>query len=192
MITFYLTYPEGIPFGIRFTTLLTLYAKVLYKDPDWHFFFEDEEGDIIRCSDKYFKVVEKTLKEYRIEYSWKEWVDDHAIVNEYKKYFTRIFHENAELVMTIYKDALITNKTIDYAVLRDIVDRIVHSLFNKLFMTLIVTYPRYETYNKEVLEPHVLSIVTNNRWFYCGIREQSKRQREYEKELKRIEDNEVK
>jgi hypothetical protein len=42
----------------RFIIINGIYDKFLQNDPLWHFFYEEEIGDIIRCSPEYRKDIE--------------------------------------------------------------------------------------------------------------------------------------
>lgn len=82
--------------------LVGLYSAVLRKDPNWHFFYEIF-FNIIRCSKKFQKDVEKYLKESDdIKYEVKgPWVDNQEITKKYQKHFRAIFHANSEMIMAM-------------------------------------------------------------------------------------------
>ena len=99
-----------------------LYDKVLYKDKQWHLFYEGKFSTL-RCSPKYASTVEQFLKKFNIEYKKNGvWRDGSDVVRKYQKVFKEMFHSFSELALRL-----------DEAYLFNAADRVCHSFFNHVF-----------------------------------------------------------
>ena len=96
-----------------------LYNRILYKDPNWHFFWEGKYS-IIRCSQEFEEEVTKFFKEFDIQYKYNGlWVDGSEMVCKYHKIFQPMFHCFSELAIHM-----------DEPDLFDVADRVTHCFFN--------------------------------------------------------------
>ena len=99
--------------------LQELYTKFLYKDKQWHLFYEGKYSTL-RFNMKFLKQIEKFLKSSNVTYSKpKKWIDNSKYVEGNKYIFIEIFHSFSVLAMTS-ADTEISH----------IFDRIVHSYCN--------------------------------------------------------------
>jgi len=99
-----------------------LYKRALYKDQNWHFFYEGKYT-IIRCSQEFEKKVTKFFEEFDIKYKSNGlWIDDSGAVCKYKKIFQPLFHCFSELAISM-----------DEADLFDVADRVTHCFFNHAY-----------------------------------------------------------
>lgn len=99
-----------------------LYNRILYKDPNWHFFWEDEYS-IIRCSQEFEEKVTKFFKEFDIQYKFNgQWSDGSEMVRKYNKIFQPMFHCFSELAIKM-----------DEPDLFDVADRVTHCFFNHAY-----------------------------------------------------------
>jgi hypothetical protein len=148
-----------------FRILKYIVYPVLKEDPLWHFFNEEEQGLIVRCSDEFQNILEETLGEHELSSSYTYWSKDHTIVMENWEYMKKIFHMNSEFAM---------ENTLKYGPTCQFVDRIVHSLFNNLGYTV-------NNWDIEI-ESNILADCLISRAIYTGIRTQYKKMLEYRKE----------
>lgn len=114
-----------LPIDKRFFIIKSVYEKFLQEDELWHFFYEEEEGDIIRCSPENLIKITDFLDECGFEYtahnSWNESLYD--VINN-PEYFARLFHLNSEFIinnalkigdrMTIFIDRYSHNLYLNY------------------------------------------------------------------------------
>ena len=99
-----------------------LYDKVLCKDPNWHFFYEDKYS-IIRCSQEFEEKVIKFFEEFDIQYKFNGlWIDGSEMVCKYNKIFQSMFHCFSELAINM-----------DESELFDVADRVTHCFFNHAY-----------------------------------------------------------
>ncbi|PNX51807.1 MAG: hypothetical protein BV456_01645 [Thermoplasmata archaeon M8B2D] len=150
--------PELSPLS-RFGLYLDLYEKILKKDSKWHYFTEGTY-DELRFSSKFKRKVDKLLNEevgIKVEsYTKREegWIDAQKIVEEYKDYFTVIFHWNTLLALELVDKSY---STVTNRHLQNIIDRIVHSFFNMIFQP-------FGDKEVEVMKNYLV-----DRAFYSGI-----------------------
>lgn len=79
-----------------------LYNEILYKDDQWHFFYENFYN-IIRCSKKFYPKVIKKLKKLDIIYKEKgEWIDEQWATKKYQDVFQIMFHSFTLLALKQY------------------------------------------------------------------------------------------
>jgi hypothetical protein len=156
--SYYLKYTDDVVVKDRAHLFEDLYNKILHKDDKWHFFYEGIY-DELRFHSKFRRRVDKFLdKDNRIKnYTQKAegWVDNHKIVEEYKDYFTEIFHQNSLMAIELADK-------IDFADdlhLQLIIDRVVHSFFNMI-------YPHF---GRPTLEVDVMKDYLVDRAFYTGM-----------------------
>lgn len=141
----------------RFQVIKSIYEMCLEKDERWHFFYEDEVGDIIRCSPGFSDKVKTTLDDagfkYKFNNAWLETI--YEVVNN-PEYFADLFHLNSEYVI---------NKAlkIDKAQMSAFFDRYSHSLFLKYYFSM-GEFPYKES--------DLLATTVLNRAFYEGLRHQ--------------------
>ncbi len=155
----------------RFTIIEGIYNKFLQDDPLWHFFYEEEMGDIIRCSPEYRKDIEKFLIDCGFSFKSNEtWIETIPEVVNNPEYFAEIFHINSEFII---------NKALKFRPesKRDgmvcFVDRYSHSLF---INNLLLETPTFS-------EGSILSYAAMDRAFYEGIRYQYIRAKKYQEGL---------
>lgn len=107
---------------MAWTRVKALYDKILYKDSQWHLFYEGDFSTL-RCSPKYARAVEKFLKKFDIEYKKNGvWFDGSSVVKRHQEIFKEMFHSFSELVMRL-----------DEADLFAAADRVCHCFFNHAF-----------------------------------------------------------
>lgn len=156
-------YPEDHIEALRI--LADLWINYLKKDGWWHFFWE---GDFffVRYRSKYEKKIHNYLREKDITFShYKDWKDDHKIVNEHKRYCASVFHANS-LLMLETVGAYDGKEYDDYEdKLRDLGDRILHSFFNNQAYTIIGNGR-----DAEVVEMNVTAEISKFRSHYAGMR----------------------
>jgi hypothetical protein len=139
----------------RFVIIESIYDKFLQEDPLWHFFYEEEVGDIIRCSPENLEPIKKFLDECGFKYKWSDtWVETiYEVVNN-PEYFAELFHLNSEFIVN---KALKVGKN-----MASIIDRYSHSLY--------INYHFSIEEDKQPGEAQILSDVLLSRAFYDGIR----------------------
>lgn len=99
-----------------------LYDKVLYKDKQWHLFYEDAFSTL-RCSPKYARAVEKFFKKFNIEYRKNGvWLDGSAVVRKHQDIYKEMFHSFSELAIHLEETDLYTAA-----------DRVCHCFLNHVF-----------------------------------------------------------
>ena len=154
----YFLYFKDIILEERFKLYVDLHEKILHKDKEWHFFTEGPY-DELRFSSNFKNRVDKFLKEdsrvIKINSKKNGWKDSQGTVEEYKWYFTEIFHQNSLMALELYKKRdIISNSDLEH-----IMDRVVHSFFNmiSLFSTDVT------------LEIAVMKNYLIDRAFYMGM-----------------------
>lgn len=151
----------------RFNIILDIYRKILYVDNLWHFFYEDEQGDIIRCSPKFSIKVSDFLSINEIDFTFsREWIETIPEVIHHPLYFANLFHLNSVFAIDMVKNADVEVRK----ELVSVVDRYSHSLHLNLYFATGDT--RY------LWEASTLSDASLNRAFYDGIRSQYLKQRQ--------------
>ena len=127
--SYFLYFPTDLNHEERFKFYVDIHEKILHKDDKWHYFTEGVY-DELRFNSKYKRKVEDFMEEdSRVEkYYGKDdgWMDDQDTVEEYKEYFTEIFHQNTLMSLRLYKE----RDEITHRKLERIIDRIIHSFFN--------------------------------------------------------------
>jgi hypothetical protein len=84
-----------------------LYNDILYKDDQWHFFYENFYN-IIRCSKKFYPKVIKRLKKLDIVYKEKgEWVDEQRATRKYQDIFQPMFHSFTMMALKQYHHSMV-------------------------------------------------------------------------------------
>lgn len=79
--------------------LREIYAKVLHRDPLWHFFFEAYDS-ILRISAEFQPEVLAILETHKVLYTVVgPWVDNNEHTAKYHRIFTYLFHGFSELAM---------------------------------------------------------------------------------------------
>jgi hypothetical protein len=157
--SYYLYFTKGLDREERFKFYVDIHEKILYKDDRWHYFTEGKY-DELRFSSKYKKKIDSFINDEenkRLDkYYEKEngWDDDQDIVEEYKNYFTEIFHQNTLMSLKLY----IEREEVTIKKLEQIMDRVVHSFFN---MSALYS-------NDIMLETTVMKDYLVNRAFYSG------------------------
>lgn len=139
----------------RFYVIKAIYDLYLKDDDKWHFFYEDEVGDIIRCSPEFSDKVKKGLDEVGFEYKFNDtWIETIYEVKNNPEYFADLFHLNSVYVI---------NKSlkIDKAKLSSFFDRYAHNLFLNYY---------FSTGEFPLRESDLLATTTLNRGFYEGMR----------------------
>lgn len=163
--SYFIRYNEDVSLEDRHNLFKKLYNKILHKDDTWHFFYEGT-FDELRFHSKFKRRVEKFLeKDDRVKnYTLKEfgWSDDQKIVEEYKDYFTGIFHQNSLIALQLGEEVDVTNRKLER-----IIDRTVHSFFNML-------HPRF---NEATLEVDVMKDYLVDRAFYLGMTYQATKEK---------------
>lgn len=161
--SYFLRYNDDVDREDRAQLIADLHKKILHGDDVWHFFYEGR-FDELRFHSKFKKRVDKFLsKDWRVEsYTPKEdgWVDDQRTVEEYKDYFTVIFHQNSEIALALDMERA------DDLHLQLIIDRVVHSFFDMLYLRS----------GKPTLELDVMKDYLVDRAFYFGMTYQSAKQ----------------
>jgi len=157
--SYYIRYNDEVTNEERFKMFYDLYHKILNKDDKWHYFTEGTY-DELRFHSKYKRKVEKFLEEDNniVEnYAPKDggWEDDHDTVEEYKEYFTEIFHQNAVVAMSFY-DKREEIKNLNY---QKFIDRVVHSFFNMQGLL----------HKTGFIEERVMADYLIDRAFYTGM-----------------------
>ena len=167
--SYFIRFYDDVSNEDRFKLYVDLYEKILHKDNEWHYFTEGE-FDELRFHSKYKKGVEKFLDGNSMvkDHAEREfgWVDDQAIVEEYKEYFIAIFHHNTLLSLELYKKR--NEVTISHLEL--IMDRTVYS-----FLNMSALYS-----NDNMLEVKVMKNYLIDRAFYMGMMYQSQKLKEDE------------
>lgn len=145
----------------RVDIIHSLYTSCLLEDDLWHFFHEEEQGDIIRCKpENADKIKERIGYHEGIEYDFKEtWVETIPEVVKYPEYFARIFHANSLLVLETLGDGMEINERN----FMSIIDRIIHSIYINSIM-----------FGNDIRNPEetLVGSVANGRAFYSGRRYQ--------------------
>jgi hypothetical protein len=167
--SYFIYYTDDVLTEDRAQLFEDLYNKILKKDDKWHFFYEGK-FDELRFHSKFRRRVERFLdKDGRIRgYAQKDggWEDDHDIVEEYKEYFTSVFHQNSLIAIQLSnRDELASDSH-----LQKIMDRVVHSFFNMI----------YPDHGKLMLEINVMKNYLVDRAFYTGMVWQSMKERKDE------------
>ena len=137
-----------------FRILKYIVYPVLKEDPLWHFFNEEEQGLIVRCSDEFQNILEETLGEHELSSSYTYWSKDHTIVMENWEYMKKIFHMNSEFAM---------ENTLKYGPTCQFVDRIVHSkkqcgthCFHRVLSADIVGDEKFTIYFEQMIRGFLL------------------------------------
>jgi hypothetical protein len=156
-------YPEDHVDALRI--LADLWRSTLKKDNWWHYFWE---GDFffVRYQSKFDKGIHKFLMNNNITFShYKDWKDDHPIVNDHKRYCATVFHANS--ILTFETIGAYDDKEFDkYKVtLRDLGDRALHSFFNNQAYTIMGNFR-----DPEVIEMDLTAEISKFRSHYAGIR----------------------
>jgi len=116
----------------RFSIILGLHKNVLKEDKNWHFFYENEMGDLVRVSEEFSKAVEIYLTERDIKFDIEKfWKEELYFVVENQDYFKQMFHLNSLLAVQYDGDFhSLTSSLYLY------IDRYSHSLHNMLGIKL--------------------------------------------------------
>jgi len=87
-----------------FKHIVAIYDKVLYKDPQWHYFYEDTYS-LIRCSYKHCYEVKRYLDEHGIKYKWPvgPWKETLNSTKIFQETFKEMFHSFSVLVIEMFK-----------------------------------------------------------------------------------------
>lgn len=148
-----------------------LYDDILHKDKQWHFFWEGPFIHI-RCSKKFADKVVKYAKEVSfvaVVYEPVDWIDDQEIVDEYRWYFERQFHNNSVLAIEIYRNkGFPTHKELYL-----LFDRVAHCLVNSWF------HIEKEAAETRSMQPYELALVGE----YAMLRARFQGRYEYSAEL---------
>lgn len=156
----------------RFELIRNVYLSVLNEDESWHFFYESEMGDIIRCSPEFSGKLESWLSENNMEYNFYPfWEEVIPVVEDNLEYFSSIFHINSEFIINNalnFGDSLQIGMTL-------FIDRFSHSLY------LNYGFSAGKLGNEESI---ILSRASVGRATYEGIRCQYLRDKEYMDYLK--------
>lgn len=172
MITFTLK-TESLSTNKRFKIILDIYKSFLKDDDSWHFFYEEEQGDLLRVSDKLLTLnhIREYLRNAGIDFSWKdEWIDGNFPVEKFKDEFTSIFHSNSVLAMKLLNE---DDDFECFRLLRPILDRIVHSFTNnctavaKTYITMSEAFG----FPKGCWESVLIHELGMGRSFYSGYRQ---------------------
>lgn len=152
----------------RIAIIRKIYEELLQDDDRWHFFYEEEQGDIIRCSPEFRKSVENWLIKNYISFRMnKLWMESIPEVVNNPEYFADLFHLNS---IYIINEALNLDPKSKKISLVSFVDRYSHSLYlNDSFISG----------NTKFGEGTVLAEAALNRAFYEGIRFQFLRDKPY-------------
>ena len=150
--------------------ILSIY-EILKDDISWHFFWEEAFVTVRFSSeygDKFTDFIIEELEDYTLvsfeeddkTTFIKEWVDSSKYVEMYKEYFTLLFHMNTMMAINFIK-----NDSYDRFTMKNIIDRMVHSLMN-------MSFPAYAEdmgkSNPSNYEASMLSAVALDRAFYGG------------------------
>jgi len=124
VIEFWMDGFNGDGLNVAFRNITAIYERVLHKDPQWHYFYENEYS-LIRCSYKYCYEVKKCLDDFNIKYKWpiKNWNEDMYITKHYQDLFKQMFHSYSTLLVNMY-----INDDMDQ--LDMAADRATHCFFN--------------------------------------------------------------
>jgi hypothetical protein len=156
--SYFIRYTDDVVVKDRAHLFEDLYNKVLHKDDKWHFFYEGSY-DELRFHSKFKRRVEKFLnKDSRVKNFIEKsegWDDDHKIVEEYKNYFTEVFHQNSVMAIKLANEI----EFADDLYLQKVIDRVVHSFFNMI-------YPHF---GRPTLEVDVMKNYLVDRAFYTGM-----------------------
>lgn len=116
-------------------TIVSIYDKFLCNDDLWHFFWEGPFIHI-RCEEEFaasvveFVINLPTVNEVEDP---REWVDDQEIVNKYRWYFERQFHNNSMLAIEMYTEGDWEERLPNFVELYYIYDRLAHCIVNSWF-----------------------------------------------------------
>lgn len=112
---------EGL--DVAFKHIVTIYDKILCKDPQWHYFYEDHYS-LIRCSFKFRLEVEKYFDVNSITYKpLKTWTEGCYPTIAYQHIYKELFHNFSVLIIEMYKNE--DGKHLFFAS-----DRVIHPFFN--------------------------------------------------------------
>ena len=113
-------------------TIVDLYDRFLEEDDAWHFFWEGPFIHI-RCSEEFagnvFDYASSLAVVNEVEEPH-EWVDDQSMVEKYRWYFERQFHNNSVLAIRMYKQG---DSLPDFMEFYYIYDRVAHCIVNNWF-----------------------------------------------------------
>jgi len=103
-----------------------IYNDILYKDDQWHFFYEDYYN-IIRCSAKFYPKVIRRLQDLGVYYKEKgKWIDGQYYTRRYQNIFQGLFHGFTLIALREYDSDEISG----------IYDRVAHCFFNHQYYIL--------------------------------------------------------
>ena len=113
-------------------TIVGMYDKFLFLDDLWHFFWEGPFIHI-RCEEEFAASVVEFATNTPVVNEVEdpcEWVDDQEIVDKYRWYFERQFHNNSMLAVQMYTEG---DSLPDFLEFYHIYDRVAHCLVNNWF-----------------------------------------------------------
>lgn len=149
-----------------FLRIVDIYDKILYKDPNWHYFYEGDHS-LIRCSFKYVDLVETYLKKNGISYVPPDhWEEGTYTTVMYKDIYKHIFHSISVLMIQMYKND-------DGRNLLEAGDRVIHPFFNHGFYLAKMAgmLDKYKTViDAEHYEADMMMTLARDRTSYIGYR----------------------
>lgn len=157
----------------RLELIFRAYQTILFDDARWHFFFEMENGDIIRCSpgnlDALLSWLEAEYPTLDIKYN-EQWVESLVDVTNNLEYMADIFHLNSEYLI---------NQALKFGndermSFTSIIDRISHSMYVNGLLTNQFLFT----------ETAALMDLAQGRAYYDGMRYQYLRDKAYMDSLK--------
>lgn len=111
-----------------FSILHGLYKKILYNDPDWHFFYEGETTSL-RCGAGHVSAIIAQLKRDDISYEPpQEWIEPWMLTAEFQDCFGPLFHTLSVLVMELFNRKALAAGVDD--LIFGAADRVIHPFLN--------------------------------------------------------------
>jgi len=148
-----------------FAHIVRIYDKILYMDPNWHYFYEGEYS-LIRCSYKFAKLVIKYFKSNLIEFRFRsDWEESLYVTHEYREIFKQMFHTFSVLSIEMYKNG-------DDRYLMQAGDRVCHCFHNHAIYlaNAVGKLNKYRRAHESIMkwEADQMSILTAERCYYNG------------------------
>ena len=147
-----------------FADIVKIYDGILWKDPNWHYFYEASYS-LIRCSLKFRDQVERYFKDNSILYEYRsKWKEDLYVTKEYQKIFKQMFHAFSVLTIELYKNG-------DGDQLYAAADRVCHCFHNHAIYLANAegALDKHRGYDINMWEAEHMAKLGSDRAYYIGL-----------------------